>query len=140
MTITGIVSADEITLGADIWPTFNGEPGSESPGYMIEVAQKVFKAKGHTVNYKEVPWTRAIVTCRKGGITGVVGAAVGDAEDFVFPTESLGMLENFAFVLKDSTWKYDGADSLAKVKIGLIQDYDYGKKVMNYLKKNKGSK
>ena len=46
MTVTGIVSADEITLGADIWPTFNGEPGSESPGYMIEVAQKVFKAKG----------------------------------------------------------------------------------------------
>lgn len=140
LTVSGAAQADEIVLGADVWPPFIGKPGSDMPGYMLEVAEKVFAAKGHKIVFKEMPWSRAVKICRKGSIAGIAGAAVGDAEDFVFPEEPLGELENYAFVLADSSWKYDGAESLKKVKIGLIQDYDYGTEVNEYVKVNKDPK
>lgn len=134
------ICADEIVLGADIWPPFNGEPGSDSPGYMVEIAQKVFESKGHTITYKEIPWTRAIISCREGDIQGIIGAAVGDAEDFVFPSEYLGLSANNAFTLKESTFKYDNANSLSGVKVGFIQDYAYGDDLNNFIEANKNSK
>jgi len=140
LTVSGTAQADEIVLGADVWPPFIGKPGSDMPGYMIEVAEKVFAAKGHKIVFKEMPWSRAVNICRKGEIAGIAGAAVGDAEDFVFPKEALGKLENYAFVLKDSTWKFDGVESLKKVKLGLIQDYDYGTAVNEYTKSTKDPK
>lgn len=138
VTVAASASADEIVIGADIWPPFNGEPGSAAPGYMVEVAQKVFGAKGHTIVYKEIPWSRAIKNCRAGKIAGVFGAGVGDAEDFVFPKESLGILENHFFTLKNSTWKYDGIESLKKVKVGIIKDYEYGEEMDKYFAETKG--
>lgn len=140
LTLAGNLHADDIVLGADIWPPFNCEPGSKNPGYMVEIARKIFEQKGHKIIYKEIPWSRAINICRKGKINGIIGAAKGEAEGFVFPKEPLGKLENFAFVLKDSNWKYDGIDSLKKVKLGLIIDYDYGEKMNKYLEDNKDSK
>jgi len=140
LTVSGTVQADEIVLAADVWPPFICKPDSAKQGYMVDIAKKVFGAKGHKVVYKELPWSRAVKTCRKGDLTGILGAAFGDAKDFVFPKEELAKLENFAFVLKDSTWDYKNADSLKEVKLGVIQDYDYGVATMKYLKANKGSK
>ena len=135
---TGIAFADEIVLGTDVWPPFTDEAG-DNPGYMVEVAQKIFSQNGHTLVYKTMAWSRAVQITRKGQMDGIVGAAVGDAEDFVFPEEELGKLENYYFVRKDSTWKYENIDSLKSVKVGVILDYDYGTKFMEYMKSNKGT-
>ncbi len=138
--LSGTAFCDEIIVCADSWPPFNADPASDKPGYMIEVARKVFVEKGHTLVYKLMPWARAISIARDGEINGIAGAAVGDAEDFVFPKNELGKLENHAFVLKDSIWKYTGIDSLKNIKLGLVLDYDYGQDVMKFIKENKGSK
>jgi len=140
LTVSGAAHADEIVLAADVWPPFVGKPGSDMEGYMVDVAKKVFADKGHTIVFKEVPWSRAVKTCRKGDIPGILGAAVGDAPDFVYPKEELGKLENYAFTLKDSAWEYKSVDSYNDVTIGVIQDYDYGKSLNEYLNANKGSK
>jgi len=140
LTVSGASHADDIVLAADVWPPFINKPGAEQAGYMVEVAQKVFAKKGHKIVFKEQPWSRAVNLCRKGDIPGIVGAAVGDAPDFVFPKEELGILDNYMFTLKDSTWTYKGGDSFKSVKLGLIQDYEYGEETMKYIKANKGSK
>lgn len=135
---TGIAVADEIILGSDPWPPFTDEAG-DNPGYMVEVAEKIFTQKGHTVVYKVMAWSRAVKITRAGKMNGIIGAAVGDAEDFVFPENELGKLENYMFVLKNSTWTFENIDSLKTVKIGVILDYDYGATFMEYMKANQGS-
>jgi len=120
-----IGNADTITIRADSWYPINGEPGSEKPGYMIEMARKILGDAGHSVDYRLMPWERALAEVRQGNIDCVVGAYIEDAPDFVYPTESWGMDESAFYVKKGETWRYTGLDSLASVKLGLIGGYAY---------------
>jgi polar amino acid transport system substrate-binding protein len=130
-------SADTITIVADEWCPYNCVPGTSKPGYLIEIAETIFKKAGHRVDYKTMNWSRSIETTRKGKYTAIASAAKGDAPDFIFPEKEQGFSKYAFFVKKGNPWKYSGVDSLKKVKLGLIQDYDYGEEVNGYLEKNK---
>lgn len=134
-----LAHAEQITIRADLWYPHNGDPKSPAPGYMIEIANELFKAQGVDVNYETMPWERALTMTRNGEVDCVVGAATGDAPDFVFPKEALGRDQPIAFVKKGNAWKYSGVASLANVKVGVIEGYSYVADVDEYIEKNKGS-
>lgn len=130
--------ADNIILAADRWCPINCEPMDSEPGIMVEIAQRIFSAAGHTVEYKILPWARAVKTCRAGRITGVIGAFFGDAPDFIFSENELLMISGTAlFVAKDSKWRYNDIPSLSEVNLGAIFNYDYGEKANNYIREGK---
>ena len=52
------VWADVITLRADEWCPYNCQPKSQNPGFIIEIAETVFKKAGHTIDYQVMPWAR----------------------------------------------------------------------------------
>lgn len=120
-------SADAATISivADEWCPYNCTPGSSDPGFMIEIAQKVLGAAGHTIDYKILPWSRAVDETRKGKFTAVVGAANDDAPDFAFPGSALGLSTTVFAVRKGDPWRYTGPASLAGISVGVIQDYSY---------------
>lgn len=122
----GTSHARALVIAADPWCPFNCEPGSDKPGYLVEIAKEVFEPLGHTVTYESVNWARALVTTREGQYDAVFGAARGDAEDFVFPEGPLGQAGNAYFVRKDDPWKLDKPEALSGKTVGLIRDYDYG--------------
>lgn len=128
--------AATITLVADEWCPYNCKPGSAKPGYMIEIAQKVFGAAGHTIDYRNLPWSRAIAESRQGKYDGIIGAAVGDAEDFKFPASPMGKASNVFWVNKGDPWKYSGIASLDKISLGTIRDYSYSDEIDAYAVKN----
>jgi len=130
--------ADYITIAADNWCPVNCDPSDSKPGIMVEIAEHVFSNAGHTVIYKILPWSRAIKLSREGEITGIIGAFVGDAPDFIFPENELLMISgNTFFVAKESTFVYQNISSLADVQLGAIRDYDYGELLNDYIKKGK---
>jgi polar amino acid transport system substrate-binding protein len=128
--------AETITLVADEWCPYNCEPGSDKPGFMIEIAQKVLGEAGHTVEYSNMPWSRAIEESRRGKFGGIVGAARDDAPDFVFPGAPLGISGSVFAVKKGDAWKYAGVDSLSGVSVGVIQDYSYAEDFDAYAEAN----
>jgi polar amino acid transport system substrate-binding protein len=115
-----------IALRADSWYPYNGDPQAEKPGFMIEIARAVFEAAGHTVDYQVIPWTRALKDAELGNIDGVVGAARGDAPNFVFPNTPQGQTRYAFFTLANSTWNYKDPTDLQSVVVGMISDYSYG--------------
>ncbi len=127
--------AASITLVADEWCPYNCTPGSAKPGYMIEIAQKVLGAAGHTIVYQNLPWSRAIAESRLGKYDGIVGAAVGDAEDFTFPSQTMGKASNVFWVNLGDSWKYTGVPSLDKISLGTIRDYSYSEEIDAYVAK-----
>lgn len=128
--------ADEITIVADEWTPYSGKSDSKLPGYGIEIAQQVFEAEGHTVHFKTVPWSRAIIDTRSGKYNAIIGAYKKEAPDFVFPEEEFGMTRISFFAKKENTWSYTGLESLQEIKIGVIKGYSYGKELDKYLKEN----
>ena len=119
------VFADVISLRADEWCPYNCEPGSEKPGYMIEIATVVFEKAGHTLDYQLLNWSRSIVDSRQGKYTGIIGTTKDEAPDFIFPEEPLGSVKDVFWVKKGTAWRYQGIESLTEIRLGVIQDYVY---------------
>lgn len=130
------VWAETISIVADEWYPYNGAPNSSYPGYGIEIASRIFRAAGFKVTYSIVPWKRAIADTRKGKYTAILGAFKEDAPDFYFPKEEFGQCQNCFFVKKENSWRYTGLNSLLLQRIGLIQDYSYGKELDDFFKRN----
>lgn len=119
------VRADTITLVADPWCPHNCEPGTDKPGYAIDIAKTVFEKAGHTVDYKVLPWTRALADTRAGKFDGAVGAGSTDGEGLVLPKEPIGQSQNGAYVKTSSAFAFAGIKSLEPVVTGVVLDYTY---------------
>ncbi len=137
LCVVVLTHADVITVCADNWCPYNCDPGSDNPGYIIEIVKQVFEKSGHSIDYKIMPWTRAITVCRAGEINAIVGASRTDAPDFVFPSNTLGQSGYGMFVAKTTAWTYSGIASLKGVSIGVIDDYTYNEELDAYIKENR---
>ncbi len=121
-----------ITFVADVWPPFNDRPNAELEGYMIDVARAVFEKEGYNVEYRILPWNRAIIETRKGRFNAIIGATKNEASDFIFPKEELGRSGLSFYVRNDASWRYDGEQSLKDVYLGVIDGYDYNDWFVDY--------
>lgn len=131
------VLADTITIRADSWFPMNGEPNSAKPGYMIELAEKIFSAAGHSVDYKIMPWERAVDSVRKGDFDCVVGAYVDDAPDFVYPKAEWGMDSTAFYKKAELDWTFTGLESLRGHKTAVLNGYAYGEEFDKFIADNK---
>lgn len=120
------VSGDTIRLLADPWCPYNCEPGSERAGFMVEIAQTVFQAEGHRLEYYQRPWVRALKDTRNGDFHGVIGATRLEAPDFIFPDLAQGQMANAFWTLADSSWQFRETDSLEGQHLAVIAGYSYG--------------
>lgn len=126
--------ADVISLRADNWCPHNCDPKAANPGYMVEIARKVFEGAGHQVDYQILNWARAIEETRAGHFTGIIGTSRGDAPDFVFPGIHQGRSVNAFAALATDGWTYAGIDSLKGRVLGVVRDYSYGEEIDAYIK------
>lgn len=132
--------AKTIRLRADYWMPMNGEPGSERPGYVIEIAQAIFGPQGDTVDYAKLSWDETLKACRAGEIEGAIGASRIEGEGMVLPKATIGRSRIALWVRKDCKWAYAKTQSLGAITTGAIQSYSYWPEFDEYLRNNPGSK
>ena len=130
----GSALAATLTVRADNWPPFNGDPKSAKPGYMIEVLKAIFEPQGVQVDYQTMPWNRSKDEVKSGKYDAMVGADNDEAAGYVVPKESFGKFSNCFFVAPSSGWRFQGVDSLKQVKLGVIEGYSYDEQVNAYIK------
>lgn len=134
-----LAEATTVRIAADAWYPFNGDPNSDHQGYMVDVAKRVLEAKGFKIEYRIMPWARAIAEMKAGRINGVIGATKDEVEGAVFPEESLGMSANVFFVTAESNWEFKDQTSLSRITLGGITDYSYGSVIQDYIRKNQNN-
>ncbi len=134
LSVSTMAMAAEVSLRADLWYPMNGVPGSANPGYMVEVAKEALAAGGHTINYQNMPWERAVTEVRAGKFDCAIGAYKEDAPDFVYPDEELGRDVQAFYVKKGNAWKYTGdINALKSISLGVIGGYAYGEEFDKFL-------
>ncbi len=133
------VTADVVSIRADEWFPINGKPGTDRPGYMIELAKVILAEHGHTVDYNTLPWRGSIKMVQKGVFDCVVGADASDAPDFLFSKKAWGIIKPMFYVPTGSTWYYSGLESLKGNRLGVIGGYAYSKELDPYVAKYKGT-
>ncbi|MFO7788572.1 MAG: transporter substrate-binding domain-containing protein [Halospina sp.] len=128
-----------ITLVADEWCPFNCVPDAEPPGILVEIARQALLLEGYRVDYQSMPWRRAIRGVRNGSFHGIIGAGPAETPDFHFPDQPLAMAHHSLFTLPGSNWTYMGLDSLAPIRLGVIQEYSYGGLYDDYIQPNESN-
>ncbi len=123
-----------ITMGSDVFFPYVGN--TTERGYVIEIADKVFGAKGITVDYDNIPWARVLVEVRKGNLSAAPSILIDDAPDFVFPEEPIGKYFASLFTHKTSKLEYVNISSLHNYTLAVIKDYIYTPEIYKYIKTN----
>jgi polar amino acid transport system substrate-binding protein len=133
--------ADAIKLRADSWCPYNCDPASDHPGFLIEIARALLAPAGHSIDYRTMPWSRALTEVRKGRIHGVVGALQSEAPDLVYGRLPLAIDDSGFAVKKGVAFKYQGPASLNPYRIAVVVDYNYdGGEIDAYLKEQSEAK
>lgn len=133
-----------VTLRADQWAPFSGDPKSDAPGFMVEIAEKIFAKHGLKVEYELMPWTRVLKEVEAGHFDAAVGASPEDAPNFIYSQEPQGKWTVACIVLASNPWQYGGTiDSLSNVTAAASLGYVYGadsagNDIDKYIEKNKG--
>ena len=132
---TPAVAGETIVLLGDSYCPYTCEPGP-LPGYTIEIATKVFAAKGITVEYKMVDWQGAIADARAGKVAGLAGGIKTDAPDLVYPDMEVGISKSFFVVRRGDAWRWSGPASLAGRRLALVASYTYAPEIEAFAKAN----
>ena len=133
-------NADNITIAADTWCPINCEVNSQYEGFMVHMARVIFSKAGHSIEYKVMPWSRALSEVKAGNINGAIGASIDECTDCIFPQHEQGMVSLEMFTKKQDTWRYDGLASLKGKTLAVIADYAYSDELDAYIKRHKNNR
>ncbi len=116
-------SGTPLRVRADSWMPFNGVPGDEKPGYVVEILHSIFGVDG--IDYQTLAWDEALKQARAGKIDAVIGANPTEAAGLIRPNESVGIPRIALFALKQNTADCKDVPSLSEVRLGVIVGYSY---------------
>lgn len=127
------VRAETLVIAGDPWCPVNCEPGSAQPGIFVELARDIFAEAGIEVKYRLINWARALRAARRGRINAVIGAGHADAPDFLFTPTPVSRSRMCFYVLADSPWRFAVQRDLDGQRLGVINDYSYGRELDAYV-------
>jgi polar amino acid transport system substrate-binding protein len=124
--ISFAVNSAVITAAQDPWAPFV-QKDNANPGVSVEIITEAFKSQGHTVDFKIMPWTRALNEVKSGKVDVLVATWFTN-ERTSFLKYSDPYLENsLKFIMrKGEGFEYNGLDSLSGKTVGIIRNYGYG--------------
>jgi polar amino acid transport system substrate-binding protein len=131
--VAGPAAAAGITLCADVWCPYNCIPGSEHPGFAVDIAHEVFTAAGYTVEYQAEGWSRCVEDARAGRYTAIIGAIPSDAPDFIYPAEAIGISTDGYAVRKGDQFQFTGEQALDGRVLGLVRSYSFSGPIGAYI-------
>lgn len=127
--------ASSISIRADMFFPISGNPFDERPGYMIDLAQEILSAKGYTVDYQLMPWSRSLIMAEKGLIDCVVGAYKNKDRKLIYPEQPWGRDQNRFYVIKGAQWRFNKLEDIKAIRLGLIHDYLYSPGLDSFIRK-----
>jgi polar amino acid transport system substrate-binding protein len=138
LAMAGAARGETLVIAADLWCPINCAADSPKPGIFVELARDIFAEAGIAVRYETRNWARVLQEVRRGEINAAIGAGREDAPDFLFSETPVAMSRNCFYTRQDSQWRFSGVDSLAAVRLGVINDYSYGEPINAYLAAQRG--
>lgn len=126
-----------LTIAADEWCPINCNPDDKQLGVGIDLARQVFEPLGYQIKYVVMPWTEALEQVHAGKVDAVVGANYEEGPELVFPSEPIYKVGDDFYVLKGSSWRYQGPYTLSGRRVGVIEGYGYDDITQKFIETNK---
>jgi polar amino acid transport system substrate-binding protein len=131
----GRANAERLEVVADVWCPFNCQPDAPLPGYVVELLKAAFP--DDSIEYRVLPWKRAILQTRNGLSSAAIAATQSMAEEAHLPIgqEPIGYSYDCLYVAAGSPVKYQGrADDLSSLnRVGIALGYEYAEGLGEWL-------
>lgn len=120
------VNAAVVTAAQDPWAPFV-QKDNANPGVSVEIITEAFKSQGHTVDFKIMPWTRALNEVKTGKVDVLVATWYTNERTSYLKYSDPYLENSLKFIKrKGDGYEYNGFDSLSGKTVGIIRNYGYG--------------
>ncbi|MBX9754269.1 MAG: ABC transporter substrate-binding protein [Pseudomonadaceae bacterium] len=131
----GRVNAERLEVVADVWCPFNCQPDAPLPGYVVELLKAAFP--DDSIDYRVLPWKRAILQARNGLSSAALAATqdMADEAHLQVGQQPIGYSYDCLYVAAGNDAKYQGhADDLNSLnRVGIALGYDYSEGLGEWL-------
>lgn len=116
------------------FPPFQYWEKGQVTGIDADMVKEVCKRLEIEVEFRPVPWKRALKTAEKGDVTGILGALHKEERTkfLYYTTETIHTQKNVIMASKGSGIKVSSLDDLRDKTVGVIRGFSYGPKFDNY--------
>jgi len=135
LLISGNSQAELIKIASIDWPP-QLIADSKKSGYINDIIRQVFKNSPYQLQIKIYPWSRAIRLVQNGEADALLAPAKIEAPGLIYPNYEVGLQRMCFFTKEGSTFQYTGVNSLAGMKIGILQDGSISKPLTKYVENN----
>jgi polar amino acid transport system substrate-binding protein len=118
------VHADSLLLVGDEWCPYNCAQENEQQGYLVDLLREIFAPAGITVEYRVVPWSRAIKMVEQGKADVLLGTTLENTPHLPM-SQTIGEDNSCYFSAKNSPLTVPSIAQVQQLRIGAIQDYSY---------------
>jgi polar amino acid transport system substrate-binding protein len=124
------VQAETVTAAQDPWPPFI-QKGADS-GLSIALIKAAMEKEGYTVDFKIMPWNRALNEVKNGNVDILPGAWYTDERAGYLIYSDYYAQNSIKFIKrKGDNFEFNGLDSLSGKKVGIVAGYGYGDEFSN---------
>lgn len=106
---------------------------AEQPGFVVEILQYAFGSGPDAIEYRFHPWERGLLDVSQGKLDALIMAARSEAPELIYPQQEQARSEGCYYTRRDSTWRYQGIDSLRQPRLTLINGFAYSEPLNSYL-------
>lgn len=124
-----------LTIAAIDWCPQICPQSKESPGYLVEIIQQIFKNSPYEIKIETYPWSRAIRLVRHGSANALLSPAKEEAPDLFYHQIPLSYQTHCFFKRRGDLWTYQGPEELINRDIIIYRDHSYGEILKDYLAK-----
>jgi polar amino acid transport system substrate-binding protein len=106
-------------------------PDQADPGYISEIAHRIFSIGPYTLELYVFPWSRGIMSVRSGKMHALLAPTKKEAPNLLFPKHEIGTQKMCFFHRSNNNWRFSGVESLQGMRIGIVNDV-YIKELAQY--------
>ncbi|GGY61372.1 transporter substrate-binding domain-containing protein [Marinobacter zhanjiangensis] len=118
------------------WCPYACEADKARWGFAVEITRIALEASGHSINYRNLPYDRALVETARGDVDAIVPAFRGETPGFIFPRQAVSVSEYCFYVSEDGPWRYAGPESLDSIHFAATSGYSYNEAIDAYIAAN----
>jgi polar amino acid transport system substrate-binding protein len=120
------VMARTLTAAQDPWPPFVTTDAS-MPGISVELLTEAMKTQGYDVEFKIMPWARALDSVSKGTIDLLPATWYTDARTEYLRYSNPYISNQLAFIKRaDDNFQFSELSDLEGKVVGIVRGYGYG--------------
>lgn len=120
-------------LAATDWCPYSCANQPDQPGIVAEYATEVLAREQINLKLTFLPWSRAVVEAERGKFDGLLTAVIAEAPSLAFTRSPVAQYQDCLYTDPSSEWDYHGVESLASMRLGVVQGYGYTELINRYI-------